>query len=120
MNREDFKTFIERELENAIDFAERHTGATLPRRYCFRWTFKGEIFCENIPEVIAQRVWENEDHIRPCVDLIVTDFHADGKLVIDGVIAGYAGRPFGKNWTGNDGPFIYGVGQALVDKLHSK
>ena len=120
MNREDFKSFIDRELENAIQFAERHTGTPLPRSYCFRWIFTDELFCEDIPEVIAQRVWEDEDHIRPCVDLIVTDFLSDAKLVIDGVIAGYAARPFGKNWTGNSGPFVYGVGQPLVDKLRSK
>ena len=120
MNRKDFKAFIERELENAIEFAERHTGTILPRSYCFRWIFKTELFCENIPEVIAGRVWEDEDHIRPCVDLIVMDFITDDTLMIEGIIAGFAARPFGKNWAGRDGPFIYGVSQALVDKLQSK
>ncbi len=117
MNREEFKTFTESELENVIKFAEKHTGRQLPRDYCFRWAFNGEIFCENIPEVIAQRVYGDEDHIRPCVDIVVTDFLDDRRLIIDGIVAGYAARPFGKNWTGNEGPFVYGVGQKLVDKL---
>ena len=120
MNREQFKVFIEQELENVIQFAEKHTGKQLARRYCFRWVFKGELFCENIPEVIAQRVYEDEDHIRPCVDIAVTDFLDDGRLVIDGIIAGYPPGPFGKNWTGNDGPFVYGVGQKLADRLKEK
>lgn len=117
MNREEFKGFIERELENVIQFAEKHTGKQLPRDYCFRWAFRGALFCENIPEVIASKVWEDENHIRPCVDIIVTDFLENGKLIIDGIVAGYAARSFGKNWTGNDGPFVYGVGQNLQDRL---
>ena len=117
MKREVFKSFIEGELENAIQFAEKHTGTKLPRDFCFRWAFKGELICQDIAEVIAEKVWEAEDRIRPCVDLIVTDFLDADKLIIDGVIAGYGPRPFGKNWSGTDGPFVYGVGQSLVDKL---
>jgi len=54
MNREQFKVFVEQEIENVIQFAEKHTGKALPREYCFRWAFQGDIFCEDIPEVIAK------------------------------------------------------------------
>lgn len=117
MDRDEFKAFVEKELEQAIQFAEKCTGKQLPRECCFRWAFTSEIFCENIPEVIAQRVYEDENHIRPCVDILVTDFLDERRLIIEGIVAGYPPRPFGKSWTGNDGPFVYGVGQKLLDKL---
>ena len=117
MKREEFKDFVAEEIENAIRFAEEYIGKPLPREYCFQWLTKPELYCEDVPEVITQAVYEDENHIRPCVDITAGDLLEDGKLLIYGVIAGYAPAPFGKNWAGRDGPFIYGVGQNLADKL---
>ena len=117
MDREQFKNFVEETLENAIRFAEEYTGKQLPRKYCFQWVFKPELYCEDIPEVITQRVYEDENHIRPCVDIGVADLLDDGTLIIQAVISGHAPTPFGSNWTGKDGPFVYAIGQDFVDKI---
>lgn len=117
MKREEFKAFVAGEIENVVCFAEEHTGRRLPREYCFRWLTRPELYCEDIPEVITQAVYEDENHIRPCVDIVAEDLLEDGRLLIHGSIAGYAPAPFGKNWAGREGPFIYGVGQNLADKL---
>ena len=117
MKREEFKTFVEETIENVIQFAEQHTGSPLPRKYCFRWLFKSELLCENVSEVITNAVYEDEDHIRPCVDIGVGEQLADGTIIIEASIAGYAARPFGENWTGRLGPFVYVINQAFVDKI---
>jgi hypothetical protein len=117
MDREQFKAFVEETIENVIRFAEEHTGKQLPRKYCFQWVFKPKLFCTDIPEVITQAVYQDENHIRPCVDIGVGDLLEDGTLVIQGIIAGYAPKPFGKNWAGRDGPFVYAVGQNFVNKI---
>lgn len=116
MNREAFKAFVAKEIENVIRFAEAYTGRQLPREYCFQWLTRPELYCEDIPEVITQAVYEDENHIRPCVDIIAGDLMEDGKLLLQGVIAAFAPAPFSKNWAGRAGPFIYGVGQGLADK----
>lgn len=117
MDREHFKVFVEETIENVIRFAEAHTGKQLPRRYCFQWAFKPELFCNDVPEVITQAVYQDENHIRPCVDIGVWDLLEDGTLVIKGIISGHAPTTFGKNWTGRDGPFVYAVGQPFVNKI---
>jgi hypothetical protein len=69
MNRKQFKLFVEQTIENVIRNAEQHIGQQLPHKYCFRWAFKGELFCEDVSEVITQAVYEDENHIRSSLTL---------------------------------------------------
>jgi hypothetical protein len=43
-----------------------------------------------------------------------------GTLLIVGSVAGYAPRPFGRNWTGRDGPFVHIVGAPFLNKMAGK
>jgi hypothetical protein len=69
---------------------------------------------------IIERVFIDEEHIYPCVDIGVGDILEDGSLLIVGNVAGYAPRSFGKNWTGREGPFVHIVGQPFLTKLAGK
>jgi len=121
MNREDFATFVARELEEVIRLAEEKCGKELPRKIAFVWLgLSHPIVSENIVEHIVERVFVDEEHIFPCVDMGVGDVLEDGTLLIVGSVAGYAPRPFGKNWTGRDGPFVRIVGGPFVNKMAGK
>src|SRR5579859_5057156 len=100
MNREDFTAFVARTLDDVIQLAEQKCGKGLSRRIAFRWLGKSHpIVSENIVEHIVERVFVDEEHIFPCVDIGVGDVLADGTLLIVANVAGYAPRPFGQNWT---------------------
>ena len=119
--RAEFTSFVERTLEDVIQFAEQYTGKTLSRRIGFRWIFShNEPICEAIAEAIVNKVYVDEDHIYPCVDIGVGDLSDDGTPIIVASIAGYSPRPFQKNWTGRDGPFVFIVGQPFLDKIAGK
>lgn len=118
MNRYEFKTFVDQTLENVISFAEEKAGQKLSRQFCFYWLgHETETTCQDISESIAQRVYVDERHIYPCVDIGVVDILEDGTLMISASIAGYAPGPFQKNWTGRDGPFVYMIGEKALNKL---
>jgi hypothetical protein len=120
MTRDGFKRFVAETLEAVIQLAERETGKSLPRKIAFRWfTQKSEPIRENIVEHITERVFIDEEHIYPCVDIGVGDILDDGTVLIMANVAGYSPRPFGKNWHGEDGPFIHIIGQSVLDKLKS-
>jgi hypothetical protein len=118
MNREEFKAFVEQTLEKVICFAEAETGQKLSRQFCFHWFGHAyEKTCRDISEHITQRIYIDENHIYPCVDIGVTDILESGTLIISAGIAGYSPRQFQKNWTDREGPFVYIVGQRVFDKL---
>ena len=118
MNRSDFLEFTTRTLEDIIVLAEEKCGKALPRRFAFRWLGRSyPVVTENIPEYIVERVYVDEEHIWPCVDIGVGDLLDDGSLLVVGSVAGYAPRPFGKNWTGRDGPYVRIVGQPLLERV---
>jgi hypothetical protein len=64
-------------------------------------------------------VYIDESHIYPCVDIGVGDLLEDGTPLIVASIAGYSPRPFQKNWTGRDGPFVRIVGAPFLNKAAS-
>jgi hypothetical protein len=64
------------------------------------WVAQTPRITENIVEQIVKRVFIDEEHIYPCVDLGVGDLLEDGSLLIVGNVSGHAPRPFGQNWTG--------------------
>ena len=117
MTRTEFRSFVDRALNDAILLAEGYTGKLLPRRFAFRWLGHEELTREGISDVIVSRVYIDEDHIYPCVDLGVGDLLEDGTPVIVANVAGYSPRPFQKNWTGREGPFVRIIGQPFLSKL---
>jgi hypothetical protein len=105
MTRVEFSTFVEASLQSAMRLAEEYSGRSLPSRFAFQWLGQA-LIRENIVEVIVSRVFVDENHIYPCVDIGVGDLLDDGTPVIVALVAGYAPKPFGKNWQGKEGPFI--------------
>lgn len=118
MNRAEFSTFVSMALEEAILFAEDKAGQKLPRTFSLQWLGRSERATENIVEHIVERVFIDEEHICPDVDLGVCDLLEDGSLLIVGIVAGYPHpRPFGRNSTGSEGPFAPVVGISFLNKL---
>jgi hypothetical protein len=121
MNREDFAALVARTLDDVIQLAEEKCGKELPRKIAFRWLGRSHpVVSENIVEHIVERVFVDEEHIFPCVDIGVGDILEDGTPLIVGSVAGYAPRPFGQNWTGRDGPFVRIVGRPFLNKMAGK
>lgn len=121
MKREEFAAFVERTIEDVISLTEEKCGKTLQRKYAFRWLGHSHptVF-DNVVEHIVERVFVDEDHVYPCIDIGVADLLEDGSLLIIGSVAGYAPRPFGPNWTGRMGPFVHVVGQPLLNRIAGK
>ncbi len=121
MTREDFSEFVEKSVEEVIRMAEKKCGTTFPRKYSFRWLGRSHPLVEqNVVEHIVERVFVDEEHIYPCVDIGVADLLDDGSLLIVGSVAGYASRRFGRNWTGREGPFVQVVGVPLLNRMAGK
>ncbi len=121
MTREQFGKFVEKTIEEVIRIAEEKCGNALPRKYSFRWLGRSHpVVKQNAVEHIVERVFVDDEHIYPCVDLGVADLLEDGSLLIVGNVAGYAPRPFGQNWTGREGPFVPVVGQPLLNRVAGK
>ena len=118
MTREEFARFVEETLDEVIGLAEQKCGKTLPRLYVFKWLGRTQpLITQNVVEHIVQRVFVDEEHIFPCVDIGVGDLRDDGSLLIVGNVAGYAPRSFGVNWTGRKGPFVHIVGAPLLNRM---
>jgi hypothetical protein len=121
MTREEFTRFVEKTVEEVICLAERKCGKELPRSYVFRWLGRSQpLITANVIEYIVQRVFVDEDHIYPCVDIGVGDLLEDGTLLIVGSVAGYSPRQFGENWTGRQDPFIHIIGAPLLNRMAGK
>ena len=121
MNRQDFAAFVARTLDDVIQLAQEKCGKELSRKFAFLWLGSShQVVRENIVEHLVERVFVDEEHIYPCVDIGVGDVLEDGTLLIVGSVAGYAPRPFGKNWTGRDGPFVRIVGAPFLNKMAGK
>jgi hypothetical protein len=118
MTREEFKTHVEETIESCIQEAEKRVGQKFERRYCFNWiAAKTEpVPQEQVAEFITERTYVDSEHIYPCFDIGVGDMLDDGRLLLVGYRAGYAPRPWGKNWTGRDGPFVRIMGQKFIDR----
>ena len=113
----EFSAFVARTLEEVIRVAEAHTGTVLPRNMKFRWLGNDALIDEGIVEAIVNRVYVDTENIYPCVDIGVGDLSDDGSPIIIANVAGYGPKPFQKNWTGRDGPFVFIIGQPYLDKL---
>lgn len=118
MNREEFSTLVTTTLEEVVRFAEEKAAQKLPRKFVFQWLGRANSrITDNIVERVVERVFIDEEHIYPCVDLGVADLLEDGSLLIVGSVSGHAPRPFGRNWTGREGPFVPIVGISFLNKM---
>ena len=119
MNRENFVAFVSRTLNEVTALAEEKSGEVLSsRKTAFQWLGRSQpVVTENIVAHIVDRVFLDPQHIYPCVDIGVGDVLDDGTLLLVGSVAGYTPRPFGKNWTGGDGPFVHIVGSPFLNKM---
>jgi hypothetical protein len=107
MRLAEFKTHIANRVEASIQNAETHLGCKFPRKLAFRWISPaGPVVTASIEDEIARCAYIAEDRIYPCIDIGPLDIDEDGHLVIGAIRSGHAPRPFGKNWKGDDGPFI--------------
>lgn len=121
MNRVEFTAFVAATIEDLIRLAEAKCGQKLSRKIAFRWLGGSHpVVTERIVEHIVDRVFVDDEHIFPCVDIGVCDIFEDGTLLIAAAVAGYAPRPFGQNWTGRAGPFVRIVGVPFLDKMAGK
>ena len=119
MKREAFKQFVEQTIEDVVRHAEEKTGKSLSRKIAFGWfhAIESELVRDDIAEYITKRVYIDENNIYPCVDIGVADILDDGTTLIWANVSGHSPRPFQKNWTDREGPFVYIIGQKLIDKL---
>ncbi|NBV20464.1 MAG: hypothetical protein EBS05_00490 [Proteobacteria bacterium] len=122
MTREAFKKHVDEKIESVIQDAESRSGRTFLRRYCFGFIKPSRVHTEQeqVSEFLAKEVFVDEEHIFPCFDLILGDILEDGRLLFVGYRAGYQPRPWGKNWSGSDGPFVWMYGQEFLDKTGIK
>lgn len=121
MTREEFASFVAQTIEEVICLAEEKSSRKLSRHIVFHWLGRSSPYVtENIVEHLVQRVFVDEDHMYPCVDIGVGDLLEDGSPLIVASVAGYPPRQFGKNWTGREGPFVHIVGQPFLDRVAGK
>jgi hypothetical protein len=122
MTREVFKTYVDETIESIIQEAERQSGRTLPRRYCFGFIKPSRVTIEQeqVSERLTQEIFIDEEHIYPCFDLILGDVLEDGRLLFVGYRAGFKPRPWEKNYQGRDGPLIRRFSQDFLDKIGVK
>src|SRR5262245_28451301 len=114
MTQDEFTSFTARTIENVIKAAEAKCGHTLSREIRFQWLGHHPID-GNVVEELVSKVFVDSDHIYPCVDVGVAAIDRAGKTLLIANIAGYTPRPFGQNWTGRDGPYVYVVGAPLLN-----
>ena len=117
MTRAEFTVFVERTLEEVLQFAEERTQTALPRKIKFRWLGHDTLMEKGIVDAIVNRVWVDPENIYPCVDIGAGDLTEDGSPIVVANVAEYSQRPFQKNWTGRNGPFVYIIGKPFMDKI---
>ncbi|MBZ0203427.1 MAG: hypothetical protein K8I03_10475 [Ignavibacteria bacterium] len=125
MDKESFKKFTEDALKNILLFGEAFHRKPLPQKIVFQWGYgdKKERFRENLSQIIVDnpRVYIDEDHINPFLDLVVLDILPSNETLIGCYVSGHELRSFPeRNWNGPPGPYIYLVLDKIRDKKISK
>ena len=65
----DFAAFVERTLEEVVQFAEEYAHTVLPRKLKFRWLGHDAQIDDGIVEAIVGKVYVDPENIYPCVDI---------------------------------------------------
>jgi hypothetical protein len=119
MTRDEFKAHVASSIEASISRLEEILGVPLPRDIAFQWIFGDQqrvYGAAEAIEAITSQVYVDREHIWPCVDLGPHRILSDGKLLIIGSRSGHPPRPFQKNWTGREGPFVLMYGGDFISK----
>jgi hypothetical protein len=107
MTRDEFLSHIRERVDESIRRCEEDLRLSLPRQLAFQWLSpKNPRVTGAIEEEICREVFVGPEKIYPCIDIGPWSKESDGRLLICGLRAGYQPAPFGKNWKGEDGPFI--------------
>ena len=121
MTRDNFKKHVESTIAELIAAAEQRSGRLLPRRYCFGYINPSRVLAPQaeVAEHITKEVFIDEQHIRPCFDLILGDILDDGTLLLCGYRAHYPPIPWQESWRGSKrpGPFNLMYAQQFLDRI---
>ncbi len=121
MTCDDSERHLDDTIEELIIAAEQNFGRSLPRRFCFGFISPSrvEVTQAEVVEHITKEVFIDEDHIRPCFDLILGDILEDGTLLLCGYCANYPAMPWQEKWRGSEraGPFNLMYAQQFLDKF---
>ena len=115
MERASFKQFVAETIEDILTITEVRINKKLFRPPRFQWLGKDPSTSTDIAEEIMERVSAGPDEIRPCVDIGVAALDSTDRPLLIASIAGYPHCPFGQNWTGRIGPFVYIIGAPLLN-----
>lgn len=121
MDKESFKNFTEKALKEVLMVGEIYQDKPIPQNIVFQWGYgdKKERFRENISQIIVDnpRVYLDEEHINPCIDLIIIDILPNNETLIGCYVSGHELRSFlERNRHGRPGPYIY----LVLDKIYNK
>jgi len=128
MTRNEFKRIAEQALEQVTVAAERATGRTLPRHYCFGWLGQGNVVADgDVAEFLTTCGFVDESHIWPCWDLFLERLTGNGRLWLEGYRAGFPPCAYGEHFNykclghgaGRVGPFKLGC-EHIVEQLGAK
>jgi hypothetical protein len=122
MTRDEFKGHTIASVEDSIARLEGIIGVPLPRELAFQWLTDTDrcYFGDEVIEGIVSRVYVDENHIWPCVDIGPSGILPDRRLLIVATRSGHPPRPFGLNWTGRMGPFVLVYGGDFVNLTYDR
>lgn len=115
MERQAFKAFTAKALEEVIQLAEAELKVTLPRPPRFQWLGKPLVESEDVAEAIVERIWLASNQIHPCVDIGVAALDQNGRPLVVAAPSGHRPTEFGRSWTGREGPFNHFLGGPLLN-----
>lgn len=118
MDREEFKAFIDKTLDELHLYAEIHADKSILGDIEFKWLRKDckPVFGKkNAIDEILRLVFVDKDLIYPCCDLNIMELTKEGNLRVEAWIANYSPRPFQNGWSGRPGPFIYCVNEKFIN-----
>jgi hypothetical protein len=116
MTRSEFKSFVEKTLNELKLTAEIYADRQFPEIRSFQWLRKNEPIHqdrESIVNAIIELTYVDFDKIYPCVDLQVHYNNDQTELIVKGFRANYLPRPFQRGWSNRPGPFIYAISTAI-------
>jgi len=117
MSFEDFYHFVNKTIDELIETAEIYRNTKFDfHEIEFQWVSLPPVLGrEAVIFEIMDKIYVDEEHIYPCVDLIFRGIK-NGVLKIQGTRANYPPRAFGIGWSGRLGPFIYSAGIDLKEE----
>ena len=107
MTRTEFQSFVEQSIVEVLELAEDVLQQKFILPPYLRWYPSTELITDRVAEAVTARKYIDSELINPCVDFGVGEVHENGRPVLYAIVSGHAPEPFGTNWTGRRGPFVY-------------